>query len=61
MARTRKELKEELQQITDTVDINITNQVIDLSGEIEKFHLTKRTLNNIAKWALDGKSQFEIL
>lgn len=60
MARTKKEIKEELDKITDTVDIDITNQVIDLSGQIEKFHLTKKTLNNIAKWALDGKSQFEI-
>lgn len=60
MALTRKQLKQELDKITDTVDIDITNQVIDLSGEIETFHLTKKTLNNIAKWALDGKSQFEI-
>lgn len=60
MALTRKQLKEDLNKITDTVDINITNQVLNLSGEIENFHLTKKTLNNIAKWALDGKSQFEI-
>lgn len=60
MARTKKEIKAELDKITDTVDIDLTNKVIDLSGQIEKFHLTKKTLNNIAKWALDGKSQFEI-
>lgn len=60
MARTKKDIKDELSKITDTVDIDITNKVIDLSGQIEKFHLTKKTLNNIAKWALDGKSQFEI-
>lgn len=60
MARTRKDLKEELDKITDTIDIEITNKVLDLSGEVESFHLTKKTLNNIAKWALDGKSQFEI-
>lgn len=60
MARTKKELKDELNKITDTIDTKIVNQVIDLSGQIEKFHLTKKTLNNIAKWALDGKSQFEI-
>lgn len=60
MARTKKDLKQELDKITDTVDIDITNKIIDLSGEIEKFHLTKKTLNNIAKWSLDGKSQFEI-
>ena len=60
MALTKKDIKQELDKITDTVDIDITNQVLDLSNQIEKFHLTKKTLNNIAKWALDGKSQFEI-
>jgi len=60
MARTKKELKEELNKITDTVDIKFTNELIGMSGELEKFALTKKTLNNIAKWALDGKSQFEI-
>ena len=59
MARTRKELKKELNKITDTVDIDMTNQMLELGG-IEKFSITKATLNNIAKWALDGKSQFEI-
>ena len=60
MAKTRKEIKEELNKITDTVDLKITNQVIEMSGVFENFELTKKTLNNIAKWALDGKSQFEI-
>ena len=60
MARTRKELKEELKKITDTVDIEFANQIIENSGELEKFELTEKTLKNIAKWALDGKSQFEI-
>lgn len=60
MARTKKELKQELKKITDTVDIDITNKVLDLSEEVKNFRLTKRTLENIAKWALDGKSQFEI-
>ena len=61
MARTRKELKQELKNITDTVDVDITNQVIEMSGELGTFELSKKTLNNIAKWALDGKSQFEIM
>ena len=60
MAQTRKELKQELNKITDTVDIKLTNQIMEMSGEFENFELTKKTLNNIAKWALDGKSQFEI-
>lgn len=60
MARTKRELKQELGKITDTVDIDLTNKVIEMSEELENFKLTKKTLNNIAKWALDGKSQFEI-
>lgn len=60
MARNKKELKQELKKITDTVNIELTNKVLDLSEEIKDFHLTEKTLNNIAKWALDGKSQFEI-
>ena len=60
MAKTRKDIKQELNKITDTVDIKLTNQIMEMSGEFENFELTKKTLNNIAKWALDGKSQFEI-
>lgn len=60
MARTKKEIKQELNKITDTVDIKLVNQVLDMSDILEDFSITKKTLNNIAKWALDGKSQFEI-
>lgn len=61
MPRTKKELKEELKQITDTVDINMANQIIAMNEEeFNDFKLTKTTLNNIAKWALDGKSESEI-
>lgn len=61
MARTRKELKKELEKITDTVDIDFTNEIISMSGEeYQKLRITKNTLQNIAKWALDGKSQLEI-
>ena len=60
MARTKKEIKQELNKITDTVDIKLVNQVLDMSDELQDFNITKKTLNNIAKWALDGKSQFEI-
>lgn len=59
MARTRKDLKNELDKITDTVDLDLTNQMLELGG-LERFEITKKTLTNIAKWALDGKSQFEI-
>ena len=61
MARTKKELKNELDKIVDTVDIDFTNQLLEMSGEqYEKLKITKKTLMNISKWALDGKSQFEI-
>ena len=61
MARTKKELKNELDKIVDTVDIDFTNQLLEMSGEqYEKLKITKKTLTNISKWALDGKSQFEI-
>lgn len=60
MARTKSDLKKELNKITDTVNIDLVNQVIQMGGELENFKLDKRVLTNIAKWALDGKSQFEI-
>lgn len=60
MARNREELKKELKRITDTANIDLTNQILEMGGQMEKFQITKKTLNNIAKWALDGKSQFEI-
>ena len=61
MGRNKKELMNELNKITDTVDIDFTNKLIDMSGEeYTKLKITKKTLTNIAKWALDGKSQFEI-
>ena len=60
MARNKQELKQELKKITDTVNIELTNKVLDMSEEIKDFKLSEKTLNNIAKWALDGKSQFEI-
>ena len=60
MSVSKNKIKKELDTIMDTVDIDLTNKVIEMSNGIEKFEITKRTLNNIAKWALDGKSQFEI-
>lgn len=60
MAQTKRDIKKELNKITDTVDIDTTNKVLALSEEMQDYKITKKTLNNIAKWALDGKSQFEI-
>ena len=60
MPKTKKEIKKDLQKITDTVDISALNQIIETDGNIQNLTITKKTLKNIAEWALDGKSQFEI-
>ena len=60
MARTKKDIKKELSKITDTIDYDQINQVIEKGGQLENFTITKQTLVNIGSWALDGKSQFEI-
>lgn len=60
MKKSRKEIEKEIKNITDTVDLDFTNQIINLGNQLESFELTKKTLTNIAKWSLDGKSEFEI-
>lgn len=58
--RTKNDVKKELNVITDTLDYDHINDMIEKNGMLEGFSLSKKTLNNIASWALDGKSQFEI-
>lgn len=60
MAKTKREIKKELQKITDTIDIDELNKTIEIDGNFHDLIITKKTLKNIAEWALDGKSQFEI-
>jgi len=60
MARMKKEMKEELKKITDVVDLNMVNTILASSDQLEHFSISEKTLMNIAQWALDGKSQFEI-
>ena len=60
MAQTKKEIKKELKNIIDVVDIEQLNSILDKSGRFEDFSISKKTLMNIAEWALDGKTQFEI-
>ena len=61
MAQKKKsEIKKELNQITDTIDYEQINKVIESNEMLENFSLDKKTLMNIGRWALDGKSQFEI-
>ena len=63
MPNEKKSLKEvvkkELKSITDTVDINLVNEIL-ATNNINKIEITEKTLSNIAKWALDGKSEAEI-
>ena len=59
--KTKTEIKKEIKEITDIVDIDFTNEIIAMNeNEFKEFKLTKQTLTNIGKWALDGKSQSEI-
>ena len=58
--KTRKELQKELTKITDTIDIDFTNEILKQGNVLENFNITKKTLQNIATWSLDGKSEFEI-
>jgi 6-pyruvoyl-tetrahydropterin synthase len=53
-----KEEKKIVQSIIQTIDLKTLN--IQLKGEVNNFIMTEKTLENIAKWALDGKSQTEI-
>lgn len=53
------EIKKQLEKIVDTVDVDMVN--LALKGEdITKFDISKKTLMNIAKWFLDGKSVTEV-
>ena len=42
------------------INIDTLNKVIEESGKLEDFELSKTTIQNISKWALDGKSDVEI-
>lgn len=55
----KNEIKKELSTIADTVDLDMVNQQLDNAG-IEKLDISKKTIMNIGKWLLDGKSEFEI-
>lgn len=53
-----KEEKKVVQSIIEQIDLKSLN--IQLDGKVNNLILTEKTLENIAKWALDGKSQTEI-
>lgn len=58
--KQKRKIKKELDKITDTIDYKQINNAIESSGELEDFTISKQTLMNIASWALDGKTQYEI-
>lgn len=55
----KNEIVHQLNVLSDTVDLDSVNVALKSSG-IEKLSLSKKTLVNIGKWALDGKSEIEI-
>ena len=64
MPKTKKpniknEIKRELKAITDTVDLDMVNQQLSIGG-VNNIEISDKTLMNIGKWCLDGKSEYEI-
>lgn len=55
----KNEIVHQLNVLSDTVDLDSVNVALKSKG-IETLTLSKKTLVNIGKWALDGKSEFEI-
>lgn len=55
----KNKIKKQLEQITDTIDLEDINDKLKEEG-IETLTITRKTLLNIGKWFLDGKSQFEV-
>ena len=55
----KNELKKTLNALSDTVDLDSVNKQLK-DANIEKLDISKKTLMNISKWVLDGKSEFEI-
>lgn len=58
--KEKQALREQVLNIADTIDMSDINKTIKDEGVLIDFGLSKKTLLNISKWALDGKSQFEI-
>ena len=55
----KNEIKRELKTISDTVDLDMVNQQLSIGG-INNIEISEKTLLNIGKWCLDGKSEYEI-
>ena len=55
----KNEIVKELNQISDSFDLDDVNMALKSQG-IDKLQISKKTLVNIGKWILDGKSEMEI-
>ena len=55
-----KQIKKEIDKIADTIDYKFLNEMIQTGNVLENFTISRNTLVNISKWALDGKSELEI-
>ena len=55
----KNEVMHELNEISNLVDLDMVNSTLKANG-ISKIDLSKKTLVNIGKWCLDGKSELEI-
>ena len=55
----KNEVMHELNEISNLVDLDMVNATLKANG-ISKIDLSKKTLVNIGKWCLDGKSEIEI-
>ena len=64
MAKTKnekiKKIEQDISSIADTIDYDFTNALIDKNELMNDFELSKKTITNIGRWALDGKSELEI-
>ena len=54
------QLEKDIKTISDSIDYDFTNQIIDKSSLMKGFELSKKTITNIGRWALDGKSELDI-
>lgn len=60
MTNIKQEITNDLKKITDIVDLDSINAVIKQDETLKDLIITKNTLQNISKWALNGESDYEI-
>lgn len=64
MARKKNEqitqIEKDIDSIGNSIDYDFTNSLIDRNELMKDFELSKKTITNIGRWALDGKTEYEI-